>query len=610
MSLDVISIPQRIYDALQYAANPSKAALVVEQESFSYHDLRNLIFGLANYLKDVTAENAEKSHVAVLARQDLYVYQGILSCIVSGITYVPLSTIHPIEKSAYMIKHSDSNYLIVSPQQVDYAITMLREHFTADELSHLKIICDHATAEQLLQVQANFNAAQHAQLQANLLEIESFTNIAGHNLIDQDYLEPFDFVPVPFEDPTCTESQGQRILHILYTSGTTGQPKGVPTSQRNYATYFAQILKLYQFQDNDVFSHFTELTFNISLQDPLSALCCGGTLICPNNFDRLAPLEYIASHNITVVHTVPFLLYYLARMHLNSSTPIESVRLSIFIGEALYYKSLLVVARLFPRSRIINTYGATEATVAVSYYEVNPATLIQTADATTAQSNKTATIDITNGVQEQTIGSQATEATRAIVPLGQPFSVTMDVIDSDGKSLKENEVGELVLSGPQISCGYYHNAAKTETAFFTKDGHRYYHTGDMAYWENDPRTNTPLFHYVGRNDDMIKLQSYRLSFYEIEEKLGEFTSHQVRTLAYTNSATHEKLLIAVVEEASPEEITEMHQQVRKHVVFYMQPRYILSCEKFPLNANGKFDRKALHKQMQQQVSTLLGLAQS
>lgn len=605
MSLDVISMPQRIYDALQQAANPSKTALIVNKESFSYHALRNLVFGLANYLKTVTGNDAQESRIAILARQDLCVYQSILSCIVSGITYVPLTTTFPAEKNAHIIKHSEANYLIVSPQQLDYAINMLREHFTADELARIKIVCDHATVEQLLQEQANFSAAQHSQLQANLLEIASFTNITGHDLMAQDYLEPFDFIAVPFAEPSSTESQGQKLLHILYTSGTTGQPKGVMISQRNYANYFAKILGLYQFQSNDVFSHFAEMTFDISLQDPLSALCCGGTVACPNNFDRLNPLKYIARNNITVVHTVPSLISYLERVHLTDSAPIESVRLGIFIGEALYYKSLCTFTRLFPHSRLINTYGPTETTVAVSYFEVDPSSL------KTSQVTESKALAVINNIQVEASANIANvdkAATRAIVPLGKPFTdVSMAVMNNDGQCLAEGEIGELVLGGIQVTCGYYHNEVKTAAAFFTKDDQRYYRTGDMVYWQANPSTHDPVFYYVGRGDDMIKFHGYRLSFYEIDEKLSELTSHAVRTLAYTDNTTHDTILVAAVEGASSAEIEKMQQQASKHLAFYMQPSCILSCESFPLNVNGKVDRNALHKQMQPQVSSLLGL---
>lgn len=559
-------ISQQLFEALLNGGD--KTALELGKAQYSYSELRDLVFAFAFILSE-----HKVSRLGILSHRSLEVYRALLGSIISGCTNVPLNPIFPKEKTAFIIEHSQCSHIFIAPECVDYAIKLLKDVYPKDKLINLKLLVSKQVQELLISADASWGKLT--------VVYDECSQGGSWGSSGESIVEHLRAVKVAEND----------ILHILYTSGTTGQPKGVMVSQGNYAYYFEQINKLYEFKSSDVFSHFAEITFDINLQDPLCALINHGTLVCPTKADLLTPHRFIRAHNITVIHAVPSLINYMRKIKALDKEHNETLRLSIFIGEALWYQQLVAFNKAYPCSRIINTYGPTETTVAVSYYEVKPE---QLADTKLAQN---------------------------IVPLGVPFGETKFIVCDEHKNeVKDGEYGELCIGGPQLTLGYYRNNAKNQEAFFEHEGERWYATGDQVQSfaevliadcaQGHKGQSIKNFNYIGRNDDMIKLHGYRISLYEIEEQLGKLTNLPVKAIPASTivNGIPEMILIAAIEGASAEHIAALEQSFSQKLVFYMVPKYTLSLSVFPLNSNGKVDRKKLRQQALAQLKLSLGIS--
>ena len=565
-------IAKRLYQALD--AGGEKTALVVNKRNYSYSQLRNSVFALAKQLTELQVER-----LAILAHRSFEVYQSIFASILSGTTYVPLNAIFPEEKSAFILEHSQSSHIFIGPECIAYAIKMFLLHPESLAKSEVRIIMSVSAAMQL-----------QDKLQAQEAKVESLRSL--RKLIKSR------LITVPDTDLQATLANGDAAnfkglsaqpchpMHILYTSGTTGQPKGVVISYHNYSCYFTSLMGMYDFKSSDVFSHFAELTFDISLQDPLLALVFGGTVVCPSKIDLLTPNKYINQAGITIIQTVPSLISYMLKAKILEKEHNDKVRLTFFIGEALWYHLLQSYHRAYPQSRLINTYGPTETTVWASHYEVDTQTL--------------ESMDSTNS---------------SIVPLGRPFGCNIfKVCDEQGNEVPEGTTGELYIGGEQLAQGYYHNELKTKEAFVSLHGEPFYRTGDLVSAFNEHATQDGFhakagesftnYHYIGRQGDMIKVHGYRVSVYEIEEQMGKLTTVPLKVLAATlcDKGINETVIIAAFECDDDSEINKLKPLLNGKMSFYMQPKFMVATPIFPLNANGKVDRKLLTAQVIEHLS--------
>lgn len=253
--------------------------------------------------------------------------------------------------------------------------------------------------------------------------------------------------------------------------------------------------------------------------------------------------------------------------------PIQTLRIASFAGEPLFFKQLSYLKSIFPKCTMINTYGPTECTVILGVEEATQA-------------------DIEYQMQLNEGNS--------IVPLGDPLKDgIMIVCDEQGKELPDGTQGEAWIGGPQVGVGYLNNPEKTAQVYVERNGERFYRTGDQVVYKNhiDPKTGESVrkLHYIGRFDDMVKVGGYRISLYESDEVLRSLTSKAVRTVAYELEDEIGKcnILVAVIEGASEDECEQVMSACAGVMELYMQPRLVLSMDNFPLNSNGKVDRKQI-----------------
>jgi acyl-CoA synthetase (AMP-forming)/AMP-acid ligase II len=238
-----------------------------------------------------------------------------------------------------------------------------------------------------------------------------------------------------------------------------------------------------------------------------------------------------------------------------------TLRWSLFCGEPLPVEVARAWADAAPRSVVENLYGPTELTIACTAYRWNPET-------------------------------SPKEAEQAIVPIGDPLR-GMDVLVA-GDTLEEvgpGDDGELLLAGPQVTLGYWHDPELTAKSFVTPPGCEvvYYRTGDRV---RRPVGDEPLV-YLGRIDHQIKIRGHRIELGEIEAAVREESGvDAVIAVGWPKSETGADGIAVFLGNAGVN-IPDLKQKLERRLPPYMIPRIFHAIEELPLNANGKFDRNAL-----------------
>lgn len=563
-------LSRRLYQAL--GANAKRPALKVAKHTYTYAHLRNMCGALSDYLQE-----QQITKWAMLCQRSITCYQAFGASLLSGITLVPLTSNVPVGKSAFIIEHSQCSTLVVDAGNVNYAANLLLCELKLSCLEQLRILLSERTREKLTFKLQELYTQERERLASTLGDAS--TERAARALLAQrltvieqaqETCECLNEDPAVYADSMLKAPQvnPEQVLYILYTSGTTGHPKGIAINYGSYSHYLNNILKLYEFKDSDVFSHFADLTFDISFQDPLCAWISGALLVCPSKGEILNPWKFINKNHITIVHTVPSMVKMLKLTSKHSAIKTNTkVRLSIFTGEALWFSQLESYCQFFTKSRLFDAYGPTEATVEATYNEIDPHSL------------------------------KLMDNTHVLVPLGRAFKgVKLVVVDENLQSVPVGQTGNLLIGWPQVACGYYQDIEKTQESFICYQGERYFNTGDVVYLEAkiDPLGKSyEELHYLGRNDDLVKIEGYRVSIYEVEEYLSKLCCQEVKVAAYYSEREQRNYLAAFFTQELSVNLDAIRAQACNFLSSYMIPKDFILCPSFELNANGKVDRKQM-----------------
>jgi amino acid adenylation domain-containing protein len=358
---------------------------------------------------------------------------------------------------------------------------------------------------------------------------------------------------------------GSDPAYIMFTSGSTGSPKGVTISQANLLAFIAWTRHQFGTTPADVFTGVNPLFFDNSVFDTYASLFAGAALApfgAATMRDPKAIVSRIETLGCTVYFSVPSLLVYLQTMKLVTAGSFPSLTTILFGGEG-YPKPML--ARLLDavgdRIVLYNVYGPTECTCICSVYRVTAADLVEPA---------------------------------GYAPLGRLIPNFSGVIlDESGRPAAPGDVGELYLGGPCVGLGYYNDAAQTAAAFVQNPTHdrfvdRVYRTGDLV--RLDPLDGK--IHFVGRADSQIKHQGYRIELAEIEHALVAVEGVDEAAAVYVaNRATPR--IVGVVASSRPLVPAAVRVAVQETLPRYMIPEQIVVVDRLSKNANGKIDRRAI-----------------
>jgi D-alanine--poly(phosphoribitol) ligase subunit 1 len=369
----------------------------------------------------------------------------------------------------------------------------------------------------------------------------------------------------------CASSIGGDIAYVMFTSGTTGRPKGVPVRAQSLMAYLDVATKRFGVRPGDRASHFFELTFDLSVHDIFVTLLGGGTLVVVPAEQRMLAARFIREKEISHWFSVPSAADSLHRVGALRPGLFPDLRQTLFCGEPLRWPVAEAWQAAAPYSRVVNLYGPTEGTIAISDY-VLPR------------------------------GSARSGDLYGIVPIGQVFAGQHGRICSrpDGGRPDDGEPpsrGELWLSGSQVVAGYLDARDGRDAFAADPDGTAWYRTGDAV--EQD---EGGLLHFVGRIDHQLKVSGYRVEPAEIEDAIHRSFPGCRSVVVKCERGKHRGLVAAVVTgEGDAPTTSAVREACASSLPWYMIPAHAVELVSWPVNSNGKIDRAAVRRQLEEEI---------
>jgi D-alanine--poly(phosphoribitol) ligase subunit 1 len=368
-------------------------------------------------------------------------------------------------------------------------------------------------------------------------------------------------------DPTMRAAQNDPF-YILFTSGSTGEPKGVIITLACLEHFISWMLAEQRFSKGaEVFLNQAPFSFDLSVMDLYCSLATGGTLFSISRDLIEHPRELysaLASSGVTTWVSTPSFAQMCLVEDKFAEAMLPRVRRFLFCGETLAPQTAAQLLARFPQAQVWNMYGPTEATVA------------------------TTSIQIDAGILEK----------YSRLPVGRVMPGTrIFIVDENGGELSANERGEIIIAGPNVSPGYAGRPDLTGRAFFEYRDQRAYKTGDFG------RFRDSLLFFEGRIDEQIKLSGYRIELGDVEVNLCALpTVRDAVVIPMVKSGAPQSLVAFVTlvtrNETSDFELAHhLRRQLAERLPAYMLPRKFIFLDVFPMTANGKVDRAALAKSL-------------
>jgi D-alanine--poly(phosphoribitol) ligase subunit 1 len=439
-----------------------------------------------------------EKNIGLVANDDLDTYASIIALWLEGKAYVPISPETPRDRNENIIKQACLETII------DSSATVL--------FSEYKLI-------------------ESKKIPATPI------NLIPKNVTDQD------------------------LVYILFTSGTTGQPKGVPITIENLTGFVTAFDKMeLDINENDRCLQMFELTFDLSVMSYLLPLLKGACIYTiPKDKIKYSYIyELMDDQELTFALMVPSILHFLRPYFKEIDLP--KMKYSLFCGEALPEDVTKEWSRCLPNAKILNVYGPTEDTIFCTEF-------------TFSRTGKN-------------------KSRNGILSIGKSMEgTTTIIINEDNQPLPWGNVGQLCLGGIQLTPGYWNNETKNaESFFFTAYNgkqERFYKTGDLCLCDEEGDIE-----YLGRIDFQIKIQGFRVELSEIEFHVKSFLERfNVVAVAYEDVIGNTEIGLAI--EAKEFDTISLQEYMKTKMPAYMIPREIIFVPIFPLNSNGKTDRNAL-----------------
>lgn len=362
-----------------------------------------------------------------------------------------------------------------------------------------------------------------------------------------------------------TDVTGADVAYIMFTSGSTGSPKGAVMSHANLVNFIQWAKCEFSITPADVFTNVNPLYFDNSVFDFYASIMNGAALVPFNSLTMKDPyqaLKRIDEMQCTIYFSVPSLLIYFQTLKMITPGAFAHVRTLIFGGEGYPKSKLKEVFDCFhARTELVNVYGPTECTCICSAYRIT---------------------------------ERDFEDLDGYPPLGGPIpNFSFAILDEQGQAVADDEIGELYLGGPCVGLGYFNDDELTAYAFQQNPLNSFYHervyrTGDLVRLSSADRK----VHFAGRNDSQIKHQGYRIELGEIEHALCRISGVDEAVALHT---TRDGISTIVAVVASRNGLTgdTVRKEVSSVVPAYMVPGLIEVMDRLPKNDNGKIDRKLL-----------------
>lgn len=381
---------------------------------------------------------------------------------------------------------------------------------------------------------------------------DRFCEVAFPVYIGKDLKAEVQNIPLQFP---LIRSENDPLRYILFTSGSTGVPKGVKVTAGALNSFVDWYTSWPMIDSSAVFMNQAPFSFDVSLCDLIGAFALGARLVL-NNYAILKNghlfLKRLKEEKAnTLICTPSFIQMYLSVPDFNEKE-FPLLRQVVFMGEELHAANVKKLRQAFPALKIVNAYGPTEATVVVTYVELT---------------------------------EELVSAHMKALPIGYCRPGGEMVILNKDEATGEGELG---IGGPNLSAGYLNDPEKTAGAFIQHEGRRIYKTGDVGYIRDG------LIFYMGRNDSQVKLNGYRIELDEISNMLLAHPAVKNAAVVPLTTRNVTKKIIAFVIPEKPGDLGEiLRAYLLSHLPSYMIPSEFIMRDDFPMNANYKTDKKAL-----------------
>src|SRR6266567_3207219 len=353
-------------------------------------------------------------------------------------------------------------------------------------------------------------------------------------------------------------------FYILFTSGSTGEPKGVIITLACLEHFLAWMIAEQRFTEpGETFLNQAPFSFDLSVMDLYCSLVTGGTLFSISRDLVENPKKLyraLASSGVTTWVSTPSFAQMCLVEDKFAEAMLPRARRFLFCGETLALQTAAQLLARFPQAQVWNMYGPTEATVA------------------------TTSIYIDGAILEK----------YSPLPVGRVMSGTkIFIVDENGGELSANNRGEIIITGPNVSPGYVGRPDLATRAFFEYRGLRAYKTGDLG------RFRDSLLFFEGRIDEQIKLSGYRIELGDVEANLRSLpTVRDAVVVPLKKNGTAQSLAAFVVlsarDKASEFELGQtLRKELGERLPVYMLPRKFVFLDAFPMTPNGKVDRARL-----------------
>ncbi|HVV46436.1 MAG TPA: amino acid adenylation domain-containing protein [Bryobacteraceae bacterium] len=516
---------RRLQDALTASAerHPEKTAVVFRNQRMTYGEWEQASNRLAHALRKAGCVKGDR--VGLLLPKSLEILIGMFGALKADCIYVPLDTSSPGARLARILEAADCRCVLALHSAAPLLGDLLR--------SSIKVGWMDEGGE----------ASQNESVAFSWPEVQSLS-----------------------AEPVPSSSTEEDIAHLLFTSGTTGAPKGVMITHSNVQHFLDWAVPYFGIESSDRISAHPPFHFDLSTFDIHGTVRAGAELhLVPPELNLLPSrlAGFIRDSNLTQWFSVPSILTHMAKSDAVRQNDFPALKRLLWCGEKFPTPGLIYWMKRLPGVGFFNLYGPTEATIASSFYKVPACPSDETAE----------------------------------TPIGEPCAgERLLVLDEKLRPVAPEEPGDLYIGGVGLSPGYWRDPARTAEVFVQDPATpgpegRIYRTGDLARW-----TKAGELCLLGRSDSQIKSRGYRIELGEIEAALHSLPGIQTAAVVAIDSSAFEGTTICcawVSAEGRKDNPAELRRSLSKLVPNYMIPSRWMPLERMPLNGNGKTDRRYL-----------------